>query len=96
VLAAGHRLADELAVDDLVEAFLRRDREEIGDGGRGTLAGGGGHGCAKRTTLVGYRAASDASLWARAMTALGRFALFCLRHAPEPDGSCAASPGGSS
>jgi hypothetical protein len=35
--------------------------------------------------LDDLRAASDASLRARAMTALGRFALFCLRHAPEPD-----------
>jgi predicted transposase/invertase (TIGR01784 family) len=35
--------------------------------------------------LDDLRAAGDASLRTRAMTALGRFALFCLRHAPEPD-----------
>jgi hypothetical protein len=35
--------------------------------------------------LDDLHAASDASLRARAMSALGRLSLFCLRHAPEPD-----------
>jgi hypothetical protein len=42
MLEGGHRLADELAVDDLVEALVLRDREEIGDRGRAMLSGEGG------------------------------------------------------
>jgi hypothetical protein len=38
-----------------------------------------------RFILDDLRAASDASLRARAMSALGRLSLFCLRHASEPD-----------
>lgn len=38
-----------------------------------------------RFLLDDLHAASDASLRARAMSALGRLSLFCLRHASEPD-----------
>jgi hypothetical protein len=38
-----------------------------------------------RFILDDLRVASDASLRARAMSALGRLTLFCLRHASEPD-----------
>src|SRR5262249_16944295 len=38
-----------------------------------------------RFLLDDLHVSSDASLRARAMSAVGRFALFCLRHAPEPD-----------
>jgi len=50
-----------------------------------TLLAIGAHVPDFRFLLDDLRTASDASLRARAMSALGRLSLFCLRHAPEPD-----------
>ena len=49
------------------------------------LAAIGAHVPNFRFLLDDLHATSDASLRTRAMSALGRLSLFCLRHAPEPD-----------